>query len=265
MDNAFKRLFTAAPQREENGIYCFGNEDEGDCFEQRHFDAWQSEIFRQKWNAKGLLENESSRRLLDEIIDNHECVVDLACGPAMGFIPSIKQLSPTFPCMATDANFSVLREWRRYLGDNESCGGLDFAQFSAFDIPLKSDSVEAYSSFIGVSSTRNGESGYTAALSEIRRTLAADGRFYTVENEWTDIPAILGVFDKMNRQPWDCFREEQMPWHDRFIANGFEIVYEAPFEYRSLRADDNELGAAAVKLGIDIGMKYTAFIVRKKR
>ncbi len=73
------------------------------------------------------------------------------------------------------------------------------------------------------------------------------------------------TFDKMGLQPWDDFREKQISWHDKFINNGFEIVYERPFEYRSLRADDNELGEAAVKFGVDIGMKFTAFIVRKKR
>lgn len=100
--------------------------------------------------------------------------------------------------------------------------------------------------------------------SEIYRTLADGGLFYAIENEWSDISAILGLFDKMNRQPWTCFREEQISWHDRFIESGFEIVYEQQYEYRSLRTDDNELGKAALEFGVDIGMNFTAYIVKKK-
>ena len=45
--------------------------------------------------------------------------------------------------------------------------------------------------------------------------------------------------------------------------NGFEIVQEAPYMSRPLTAEDNELGKMAEKYGVDVGMKYTAFIVRK--
>lgn len=264
MDNIFNQLFIMAPQKEENEIYYFGNENDGDCFEKNDFDNWQNERFCQEWRTKRLLENNISRYLLDEIISNHKYTIDLACGPGMGFIPSIKQLAPLFPCMVSDANPFVLNEWQYYLKNNEKYNKIDFAQFSVFNIPIKSNTVQAYSSFIGISSTRNGENGYAAALSEIHRTLAKNGLFYTIENEWTDVPAILSLFEKINQQPWSCFYERQISWHDRFIENGFEIVYEKLFEYRSLKADDNELGAAAAKLGVNIGMKFTAYIVRKR-
>lgn len=106
-----------------------------------------------------------------------------------------------------------------------------------FDLPFENNSIQAYSSFIGVSSTRSGENGYQSALSEIRRTLATDGAFYAVENEMEDIKGVS--------------------WHDRFLSNGFEIAYEKPY-YRILSQDD------AVKYGVGIGTIYTAFIVRKK-
>lgn len=263
METFFKQLFTNEPQKEENGIYYFGNENDGDSFDKDDFDIWQKGVFSHNWRGKKFLENNAFRHLAEEIINNNDYVIDLACGPGMGFIPSVKQLNPMFTCMTTDANPFVLSEWKHYLDSSEKYDKLDFAQFSVFEIPIKSNIVQAYSSFIGVSSTRGGENGYAAALSEIRRTLAESGTFYAIENEWVDVETILGLFDKMEQRPWDVFCEKQVPWHDKFIDNGFEIVYEKPFGYRSLRADDNELGEAATKFGVDIRMKFTAFIVRK--
>ena len=264
MESIFAQIFTNKPPKEEDGIYYFGNENDGDCFDKSDFDKWRSGEFARSWKSKRLLENSASRHMLEDMLDSREYVVDLACGPGMGFIPSIRQLSPAFPCLATDANPFVLSEWKKYLDAGEEYDKLNFAQFSIFDIPFKPNSVKAYSSFIGISSSRSGESGYASALSEIRRTLAADGAFYTVENEWADIGAILGLFEKWGRKPWSIFLENQTPWKDRFLNNGFEIVYEKVFEYRSLQADDNELGEAASRYGVDVGLKYTAFIVRKK-
>lgn len=68
----------------------------------------------------------------------------------------------------------------------------------------------------------------------------------------------------MNAKPWKCFCEKPKTWRERFIENDFEIIFEQPLETRRLTADDNELGAAAGKFGIEINLKYTAFIVRKK-
>ena len=264
MDYIFNKLFVNEPQKKENGIYYFGNENDGDYFDEDNFDIWRNGGFIRNWRYKGFLEHNASRHLAEEILNNNDYVIDLACGPGMGFIPSVKQLNPMFPCMATDANPFVLSEWKEYLDNSEKYNKLSFAQFSVFDIPLKSNSVQAYSSFIGVSSTRSGEEGHAAALSEIRRTLAQGGTFYTVENEWTDVGAILDLFDKMGQQPWNGFDGKHITWHDKFIHNGFEIVYEDPY-YKSLRADDNELGEAAVKFGVDIGIKFTAFIVKKTK
>lgn len=263
VEDIFNQIFIGNTKKEENGIYYFGNENDGDYFEKSDFDSWQSGIFSQNWIKRSFLDNCASRHLIDEIISNNDYVIDLASGPGMGFIPSIKQMNPSFPCMATDANPFVLREWKHYLDNNEKYDKLDFAQFSAFDIPIRSNTVQAYSSFIGISSTRSGGNGYALSLSEIYRTLVDGGAFYTIESEWTDTSAVLSLFDKIRQKPWPVFFEKQISWHDRFMENSFEIDYEEPFEYQILRADDNELGEAAAKFGVDIGMKLTAYIVRK--
>ena len=264
MNYYLKQIFSKIPDREEDGIFYFYADDDGDYFTEKDINNWRTIWFQNNWNERKLLENKASNHLISAIIEAGSPVIELACGPGMGLIPSIKQINPSFPCMATDARSLVVSEWKRYLDDKEKYDALDFAQFSVLDMPIKSGTVQAYSSFIGISSIRSGDSGYRLALSEIYRTLTDGGFLYAIENEWSDVSAILGLFEKMNRQPWTCFHEEQISWHDRFIESGFEIVYEQQYEYRSLRTDDNELGKAALEFGVDIGMNFTAFIVKKK-
>lgn len=129
--------------------------------------------------------------MISSIIEAGSPVIELACGPGMGLIPSIKQINPSFPCMATDASSHVVSEWKRYLDDKEKYDAIDFAQFSVLDMPIKSGTVQVYSSFIGIYSTRSGDSSYRLALFEIYRTLTDGGLLYTIENEWSDVSAIL--------------------------------------------------------------------------
>ena len=71
----------------------------------------------------------------------------------------------------------------------------------------------------------------------------------------------------MNQQPWDIFSEAiqagNRTWRDRFADIGFKILYQDLFEHRSIKESDNELGKAATKQGIDVGMDFNAFIVQK--
>ncbi len=262
MLSEFKELFYEQ-SNEENGILCFGNEADGDCFDQTDYDIMRKTSFSNSLKNQWLLENNASRYLIYEIVNKEKNIIDLACGPGMGLVPSIKQVNPSFICLATDANPILLKEWKRYIERNTEMVNTDFAQFSLFSIPIKNDSVTAYSSFAGISSTRNGSAGYEKVLSEIYRTLTPGGKLYTIETEWVDIFKIHDVFDKMNQKPWTVFFEKQKTWHDYFVDNNFEIEYEELVEYHRLTEDDNELGAAAKELGIGIDQKVTAFILSK--
>ena len=132
MKDIFKQIFKTAPSKEDNGIYYFGDENDGDCFDKSDAVSWQNEIFSRNWKKRELLDNNASRHLLDEIIAYNEYIVDLACGPGMGFIPSIKQTAPEFRCLATDANSLVLSEWKRYLQNNEKFDKYKFFGFLQF-------------------------------------------------------------------------------------------------------------------------------------
>ena len=255
-------LFRQPPLRMDEGIPCFGGEADGDWFDDADIAQWRGGRLAANWAKSALLEHPATRPLAERIAADAPCLIDLACGPGLGLVPEVRQLCPNMPCMGVDASLAVLKEWRRFLGQR-SITDISFAQCSLMALPFRDASVQAYSSMIGLSSTRSGEAGYAQALAEVYRTLAPGGRLYAVEAEWTNVPAILSLFERTGQQPWAVFREPVRTWHDRFLAAGFCIEYEQAAEVIPLRPEDNELGAAAAQYGVQVGMRRTAFILRK--
>lgn len=261
---SFEKLLSKEPKEIKNGIYYFDSHNHGDCFDKEDALEWDNGRLKSSWKNSKFLDTPVTAKLIDTIIAKQDAIIDLACGPGMGLIPSIKQLAPALPCTATDANAMVLEHWKSWLDINQPSSGIGFAQFSILDMPFHDNSIPAFTSYIGLSSTRGGQADYDAAVKEVYRCLAPGGYLYTIESEWMDIPSILQVFKKMNWQPWNIFTEKQTSWHDRFLAAGFEIVWEEISERRYFTADDNELGEASCKLQIPVGVKETAFVLRKK-
>lgn len=263
MQKNFLDIWNQTPLRCENNIKIFGKEDDGDYFSDDDVRGWHNKYFEENFYTDKLLLNNASRKLLDEITKNEESYIDFACGPGMGFVPSIKRLRPSLPCLAADANLTLLNEWRKWLDDNHIGENIDFAQFSLFDIPFENSSIKACGGFLCISSTRFGNKGFDTALSEIYRILAPKGHLYVIENDWLNVPSILDVFEKTNIQPWTCFQEKQISWQQKFLDKGFEIISMEPYMTRILRGEDNELGKAAEKLGKKIQMQWNSFILEK--
>ena len=259
----FSAIWDRQPRKYEDGMWLFGNEEDGDFFDEEDSIDWKNGRFEQSFSSDKLLDNAASRKLIDEIVNNKEPYIDLACGPGMGLIPSVKKMCPEIPCLATDANTMLLREWKKWLNAENLQDGIEFAQFSVLNMPISDSGVMTYGSFLCLSSTRNGSMGYNKALAEIFRTLAPKGHLYTIESEWVDVPAILNVFEKSGIKPWNCFLEKQMTWHKRFMKNGFKILSEELYMNRILSGNDNELGLAAEKLGAKIEMRWTAYVLEK--
>ena len=259
----FEKKLAKEPLDIKDGIYYFDSHNDGDYFDEEDAAEWANGRLENNWKKRKFLENPTTKKLIDTIIANGKEVIDLACGPGMGLIPSVKQLDPAFHCTATDANAMVLEHWKKYLDWNFMTHGVGFAQLSVLDMPFKDGSVPSFSSNIGLSSVRGGQEDYDKAVKEVYRCLASGGYLYAIESEWMDVPAILQVFEKWGQEPWNCFTEGQTSWHDRFLAVGFEIVSEE-VQHRIFTAEDNELGEASVKFGIPVGTKETAFVLKKK-
>lgn len=260
----FEKKLAKEPLDIKNGIYYFDAHDHGDWFGEEDAVDWDNGRLESNWKKQKIFENPTTKKLIETIVANGKEVIDLACGPGMGLIPAVKQLDPAFHCTATDANAMVLEHWKRYLDWYCMTHGVGFAQFSVLDMPFRDGSVPSFSSYIGLSSVRGGQEDYDKAVAEVYRCLVPGGYLYAIESEWMDISAILQVFEKWGREPWNCFTEERMSWHDRFLQAGFEIVTEEEVQHRIFTAEDNELGEASVKFGIPVGTKETAFVLRKR-
>ena len=259
----FSKIWNRKPNEYEDGLWLFGKEEDGDCFDEEDALSWQNGRFEQSFSSNKLLKNPASRKIIDEIILNRKPYIDLACGPGMGLIPSVRKMCAAIPCLATDANTMLVKEWRKWLNRHGMQTDIALAQFSLFDIPIEDCAVNAYGGFLSLSSTRAGNKGYDDALSEIYRTLAPKGRLYGIESEWVDVPNILKVFERSRIQPWNCFLEVQLTWHERFLQHGFRILSEELYMNRSLTGEDNELGQAAENTGTSIMMQWNAFILEK--
>lgn len=260
----FEKKLAKEPIDIKNGIYYFDSHNDGDFFAEEDAEEWDNGRLESNWKKRKFLKSPATKKLVEMIVANGKEIIDLACGPGMGLIPSVKQLDPVFHCTATDASAMVLEHWKKYLDWNFMTHGVGFAQFSVLDMPFQDNSVPAFSSNIGLSSVRGGQEDYDNAIKEVYRCLAPGGYLYAIESEWMDIPSILQVFEKWGQEPWTCFTEPQRSWHDRFLAAGFEIVTEEEVQHRIFTAEDNELGEASVKFGIPVGTKETAFVLRKK-
>ena len=255
-------LYAREPLRQEGAIPVFGREQDGDFFDEADVAEWRGGRMLSNWTNAALLENQVIRRMLEAIVRDEEYAIDLACGPGMGLLPALNQMRSGFPGLATDANLSVLTEWRRVL-DGLGENNIAMAQCSLMALPFRDSSVRAYTSMIGLSSTRSGEEGVMTALAEVYRTLTPGGKLYTVEAEWTDVPTIIELFGMMGQQPWRIFLQQQSTWRERFLRAGFTIRGEAEAERIQLRPEDNALGMAAAVHGVQVGQRRTAYILQK--
>ena len=190
--------------------------------------------------------------------------MEIACGPGMGLTPIILSKYSDALCLATDACSLLIKSWRQYIDHHLKQFHIDLASFSIMDIPMKDNSLDVVTSYIGVSSTRAGEKGKMQALKEIYRVLKSGGQFIAVENEWLDFEAIQEVFRLWRRPVWTgLLKEEDMTWHEKFERSGFKVEKSDKQFFKYLTRIDNELGEQAEKYGIKIRLKYSLFVLRK--
>lgn len=127
--NCFEKILAKEPTDIRDGIYYFDAHGHGDFFDENDAAEWDNGRLKQNYNKRKFLENPITRKLVESIIANGKSVIDLACGPGMGLIPSVKQLEPVFHGTATDANGMVLEHWKRYLDWNHPNYAIGFEQF----------------------------------------------------------------------------------------------------------------------------------------
>ena len=265
MDKMFSGLFSKQPIEIIESDYYYDTDREGDQFNESDESFWLNQDgFKRNWNNAGTWRTDIVNLYDDitgKIANDGKPFMDIACGPGMGLAPMILQKNPKTPCLATDACSRLIKAWRQYINQNLTEYNINLASFSVLNIPIKDGSLDYVTSNIGISSTRNGEDGQMQALKEIFRVLKPGGYFVTVENEWTDYAKIDEAFKLWGKDNY--YKRPETSWHEKFVLAGFHIESEDKNCFRKLRKDDNELGEAADKYKIEIGMKFTLYILQK--
>ena len=267
MDDFFAKLFSNQAKEIINGDFYYDADHEGDQFDETDEAHWLNGGFKRNWDYHN--QSQSWRKDIFELYDgittkiacDGKPFMDVACGPGMGLSPMILAKNRKIPCLATDACSRLIKAWRCYINENLTEYNISLASFSVLNMPIKENSLDYMTSNIGISSTRNGESGQLQALKEIFRVLKPGGSFVTVENEWTDMAQIAEVFRLWGKDNY--YKQQEMPWRDKFVSAGFKIESESQNYLRKLAKNDNDLGEAADRFGIEIGMKFTLYVLRK--
>jgi ubiquinone/menaquinone biosynthesis C-methylase UbiE len=269
MQNYFKELFSKNPKEIIENDYYYGTDSEGDEFDETNEDFWLNQNgFKNNWEGKRQGRSENFKicdEISGKIAEDGKPFMEIACGPGMGITPIILQKNPAISCLATDACSMLIKAWRCYINNSDLKDyNISLASFSALDIPIKDNSLDYVTSFIGIGSTRNGENGQIQALKEVLRILKPGGSFVTIEGEFMDLTKVDEVFKLMNK--FNYYRNDkswQISWRDKFISAGFKIESEDRHYLKKFTKDDNDLGEAAEKFNIDIVKKNNLYVLRK--
>jgi SAM-dependent methyltransferase len=247
-----------------DGIPYFNSDNEGDQFSLDDIDSWvEGGRFKRRWQNKGnkYMSNNVYSWLCKQVATLNLPIMEISCGPGLGLLPDIITMNPNVNCLATDACSSVVLEWNKFISDKDATENISFASFDTTNMPIHSNSIDVITSYIGLSSIRcPGEDGMKG-VNETYRVLKPGGYLFTIENTWKDRKAIHEVFDLWGRDCW--YRDNELSWHDKFQKANFKIIDEKLQETRVLTPQDNELGEIAYRFGIEIGMEYRAYILRK--
>lgn len=248
-----------------NGIPYFDSDREGDQFSQEDIDFWtKGGHFLRRWANKDNkieISDDVYHSLCQDAADLNLPILEIACGPGLGLLPDIIAKNPDIKCLATDACSSLITNWQKFFVENNIPTNISFASFNAANMPIRSNSVDAITSNIGFSSLRYAGTDGMMGLNEAYRVLKQGGYIFAIENAWKDRKALREVFRLWGREYW--FNDNEMTWQEKFKNTNFKILEEKTQLIRLLTPEDNDLGQAAAKFGIEIKLEFTAYKLQK--
>ena len=263
MREAMAALILRPPAEIRDGVWDYHATRDGDVFDDEDERSWlEGGRLACNWN-RAFGPNEPAWLRMEDVAPAFEGhprrLLDICCGPGMGFVPGVLARHPEISCLAMDASPRLMDAWRKTLDEPLRRYDLSLASFSAFDMPLKEKSFDVVTSYLGIGSTRSGADGMRRALGEVRRVLRDDGWFVTVENTF-DRAAACRVFELWGQPPWQA---EDVTFEELFAACGFAPAAQPKIRTRYLTREDNDLGEQAHRFGVKIATHSTLYLLRK--
>ena len=252
----------------EKGIPLFDTDAIADQFDEEDFAGWAESGRHHRHWTKGLdYGSEAQAELCREAAALGKPILEVASGPGLGLLPGIVPLNPSITAMASDACSLVVKSWQRYFAETGFSPNISFASFDAVQMPLRPESIDLVTSFIGLSSIRYGcDADHADRLSgarEVYRVLKPGGQVFAIENAYERD----GLEELCRQMGWD-FEKRWGPdyetiWPERFEKAGFVINSDKLHVRNRLTPDDNEYGEAADRLGIDVWLEFRAYKLMK--
>jgi len=215
--------------------------------------------YRRNWTGQNGLFGDTTRfaTAVRRVVEGNEPIIDVATGPGGGAMPFILQLRPDAHVLAVDVGTPVLHGWHEYLAAEQPATRACFAGLDFTLAPFRGDSVSVLTSIGGFSNIID-QSG---AWREAARVLRPGGQILAFE-VWWDPEGSKRLAEAL-ADP-QIAPDGGLSVRDRIEAAGLTIVDEATETGRPLRADDNELAAKAVRLGIEIWIRFGKYVITKK-
>ena len=256
-------LFSREPEDVVDGVWDYHAARDGDHFGDEDERRWLAGgQLAANWN-RAFDEAQPDWPPMEDIapaLEGHpRYLMDICCGPGMGFVPRVLARYPDVSYLAMDANPRLMASLRKAHDEPLRRYRLSLASFSALDMPLKDEAFDVVTSHLGIGSTRSGLEGQRRAMREVHRVLKQGGWFVTVENSF-DQEAARRVFERWGQPMWEL---DGVPMEALCEECGFIQAAEPKTKTSYLAEDDNELGEQAAKFGEKIGVYSTLYLLRK--
>lgn len=264
----FEKMMKYTPDYIEYGDYFFDTNGDGDNFDSVELEQWyENKGLIRRWNSSYNRESIFAEKFGKQILEMYsklQCpLVDVASGPGFGLVPLILSEYPDVECLASDASVTIIKLLRRFVDTDLKLTNISLGAFSLFDLPFQDNSIDLFTSFIGIGSTRNGESGWQNALENIYRKLKPGGYFIGIENEYLFNDDLIKAFELMGIPIWEGIIHKST-WTEKFIHAGFDIISNTDTMCVKLLKEDNELGYIAYENNLSVILNYTLYIIQKK-
>lgn len=265
MNHIFKDKFNKTPSVIIDDVFYYDSKDVGDQFFEEEVEEWSKNGVFQKIYSDGRKHknNDIFIKLANKVVELNLAYMEISCGPGLGLTPFIKGIKPKLPSLVTDACPYIVKYWNEYIRKNNVEPTISFASFDNCNMPLKSESIDVITSYLGIGSTRFDGPNNLNCISEIYRVLKNGGYLITYENELDDYDAVNDIFNTANK--YNYYKNPKIigTLRERLEKAGFTIIECINMGKYLLNQDDSELGKLANKQGKEVYWAESAFIVKK--
>jgi ubiquinone/menaquinone biosynthesis C-methylase UbiE len=263
MDKIFKDIFNKEPKEIIDDVYYYGSEKEGDQFSEEEIREQYETIFDRVFKNGRQIYPEAFSTIAKKVAKLNLPYMEIACGPDLGLTPFIKNINPNVPSLITDACPYIVKYWNKYVKESNYKGSMSFTSFDNTNMPLKDNSIDVVTSFLGIGSTRIPDDDEMNCLKELYRVLKKGGYVFTIENELEDYEVVDSIFKAANR--YNHYHNPKVigTLNERIQKAGFTIIETYNVGRYVTNSDDSEIAALAHSQGKEFAWLTNAYIFRK--